>query len=122
MLGGFRYHQIVGLANQDFEFSGEQDIGVSEKDPFVAADIRSLRDAFDFEEFVEFFGRAFEANGGEVALRKINDGEEFASHLEAEVFVPLDVFGHVGERKAQFADPFDVGHVEMIAREEQTRL
>src|SRR5208282_3143852 len=106
------YDQIVGLANQGFEFRGGQDVGVCQKYPFVAADVGGLGDAFDFEEFVEFFRSAFKANGREVALREVDDGEEFASHLEAQVFGPLDVFGRVGEGEAEFADPFDVGHVE----------
>src|SRR5208282_1199642 len=105
------YDQIVGLANQGFEFRGGQDVGVCQKYPFVAADVGGLGDAFDFEEFVEFFRSAFKANGREVALREVDDGEEFASHLEAQVFGPLDVFGRVGEGEAEFADPFDVGHV-----------
>src|ERR1019366_2438039 len=111
------HDQVIRLANQGSEFAGGQDVGVCQKDPFVAADVRGGGDAFDFEEFVECFGCAFEANGREAALREVDDGEELASHLEAEVFSPLNVFGRVREGEAEFADPFDVWHVGMIARE-----
>src|ERR1039458_5949768 len=64
------YDQIVGLANQGFEFRGGQDVGVCQKYPFVAADVGGLGDAFDFEEFVEFFRSAFKANGARGCLER----------------------------------------------------
>ena len=63
-----------------------------------------------------FSGAHLRVTGARLPSREIDDGEDLASHLEAEVFAPLDLLGRVGEGEAEFADPFDVGHGEMIAR------
>ena len=108
----FGYDQVVGLANEGFEFAGGQDVRVFEKDPFVAADIRGLGDAFDFEQFVELFRSALQGDWCEVALGEVHHSEYLAAHFEAQGFAPLKLLGRVGKREAEFAEPVGVGHGE----------
>src|ERR1039458_2199868 len=105
------YDQVVRLANKGFKFAGGQDVGGFEKNPFISADIRGLRDAFDFQEFVELFRSALQGDWGEVAFGEVHDSEYFAAHFEAEVFAPLKILGGAGEREAKLAEPFGVWHV-----------
>src|ERR1039458_7739419 len=116
LLGRFGHDQAVRLANQAFEFVGGQDVRVLEKNPFIAADVWGRGDAFNFEEVVELVQCRFEGDGGKVAFGEIHDSEDLAAHFEAEVFTPLKLFGRVGEREAESANPVGVGHGEMIAR------
>ena len=69
-----------------------------------------------------FSGCAFEDDRSKFALGEVHDSEYLAAHFETEVFAPLKLLGGVGEGEAEFAEPVDVGHVGIIAREGQTRL
>jgi hypothetical protein len=110
-LGCFGCDQVVGLANEGFEFIRGQHVGVVEHYPLVASDIGRGGDAFDLQQFVECFRRAFESEAREPAVREDHAGEDFAADFEAEVVAPRHVLGYVGEGEAEFADPFHVGHL-----------
>src|SRR5467141_556462 len=103
----FGCDQVVGLANEGFEFIRGQHVGVGEHHPLVASDVGRGGDAFDLQQFVECFRGAFESDAREPAVRKDHAGEDFAADFEAEVVVaPWHILRYVGEGEAEFADLF----------------
>lgn len=97
--------------------AGCQDIGVSERHPLVPSNVWGWRDAFNLQQLPEHFGRAFESYAREAAVRKNHASEYFAADFETQIVAPRHIFDCVRKGETEFADPFDVGHGKMIARE-----
>ena len=81
-------NQVVGLANEGFEFIRGKNVRVGERYPLVASDVGRGGDAFDLQQFVECFRRAFESDVRESSVREDHAGEDFAANFETEVVAP----------------------------------
>jgi hypothetical protein len=94
---------------------GCENVGVSEGHPVVPPDVSGWGDARDLQQLLESFGRAFDSDAREAAVRKNHAGEDFAADFETQIIAPWHIFGCIRKGETEFADPFDVWHGKIIA-------
>src|SRR5690349_5527739 len=104
-LGELRDDEVVRRAEERGEFAGRQSIGGLKRDPFGAGEVWGGDDALAFSEFGERFVRGFEGKEHAGGL-ETSYGEHFAANFKDKSVAPLNSFGDVGEREAEFADGF----------------
>ena len=72
--------------------------------------------AFDFEQFMESLGRAFQSNAREAAVGEDHAGEDLAADLETEIIAPRHVLGSSGNERQSLRIQSTSGMGKMIAR------